>query len=106
LYVKVISSIRAVDTNHIIFLEPANMYSSKFPVKDNIVWSPHFYPLSFAPTYRPQDARALEADLRAKYDRFVLELGSPIWIGEFGAFMRDISRDYWLEDATRLFDKY
>jgi endoglycosylceramidase len=106
LYLKVINSIRAVDPNHIIFLEPANMYSSKFPVKDNIVWSPHFYPLSFVSTYRPQDARALEADLQAKLKRFALEMGGPIWIGEFGAFMKDESHHDWLRDATTLFDKY
>lgn len=105
-YMKVIASIRSVDPNHIIFLEPANMNTFKFPLKENIVWAPHFYPLSFESRYFRDNVTTLEADLRAKYDRFVLQLGSPVWIGEFGAFMKDMSRDYWLEDATQLFDKY
>jgi len=105
-YLKVVGSIRSVDANHIIFLEPANMNTFRFPLSKNIVWSPHFYPLSFASTYSHDDIARLEADLRAKYNKFVLELESPIWIGEFGAFMKDMSRDDWLEDATQLFGKY
>jgi hypothetical protein len=82
------------------------MNTFKFPLKRNIVWSPHFYPLSFAPSYFPENATRLEADLAAKYAKFVLELGTPIWIGEFGAFMKDDSHVDWLKDATRLFGKY
>jgi len=33
-------------------------------------------------------------------------MGGPIWIGEFGAFMKDESHHNWLQDATTLFDKY
>ena len=90
-YAKAIQAIRGIDKNHIIFLEPANMYSKTFPVKDNIVWSPHYYPLSFAPKYFPHNITILEADLAAKYGKFLLEMGSPMWIGEFGAFMDAIS---------------
>jgi len=106
-YMKVVKSIRTVDPNHIIFLEPANMNTFKFPLKENIVWSPHFYPLAFASHYLPEDFKRLEADLAAKYRIFVVELGSPMWIGEFGAFMETKScRNKWLEDAIRLFDRY
>jgi len=82
------------------------MNTFKFSLKRNIVWSPHFYPLSFAPSYFPENATRLEADLAVKYAKFVLELGTPIWIGEFGAFMKDDSHVDWLKDATRLFGKY
>ena len=103
---KVIKSIRTVDSNHMIFLEPANMHTSTFPLKENIVWSPHYYPLSFAPKYYPQNITILEADLAAKYKTFVLEMGSPVWIGEFGAFMKDPSSTLSLQDAVKLFAKY
>jgi hypothetical protein len=105
-YVKVIESIRAVDPNHVIFLEPANMQSGNFPIKDNIVWSPHFYPLSFANRYDPQNITVLRADLEAKYQKFVLEMGSPMWVGEFAAFMQDASSVRWLRDAVTLFGEY
>ena len=105
-YVKAIESIRAVDSNHIIFLEPANMHANSFPMKDKIVWSPHFYPLSFAPQYDPLNITVLRADLDAKYERFVLEMGSPMWIGEFGAFTQDASSEQWLRDAVALFNEY
>jgi endoglycosylceramidase len=105
-YVKVIESIRTVDSNHIIFLEPANSHTNSFPLKDKIVWSPHFYPLSFAPHYDPLNITVLRADLDAKYERFVLEMGSPMWIGEFGAFTHDASSEQWLRDAVALFNKY
>ncbi len=104
---KVAKSIRTVDPNHIIFLEPANMNTFKFPLRDNIVWSPHFYALSFGSHYSHDDQKKLEADLAAKYKKYVVELGSPMWIGEFGAFMADEDcRNCWAQDAIGLFNKY
>lgn len=105
-YIKVIKAIRAVDPSHIIFLELANLISSQFPVKENIVWSPHFYTLSFAQGYQESNANLLDADLAAKYQKFVVEFGSPMWIGEFGAFMKDGTQDSWFRDALNVFDKY
>jgi len=107
LYLKVIKAIRTVDRSHIIFLEPANTNTFKLRSKEKVVWSPHFYPLSFASHYSSQDVERLEADLEAKYRRFVIDLKTPMWIGEFGASMHDEeSRSRWLKDAIRLFDKY
>jgi endoglycosylceramidase len=105
-YVRVIKSIRTVDPNHIIFLEPSNMHPLDFPLKENIVWSPHFYTLSFAAVYDQSSVGLLEADIAAKYEKFVVEMGSPMWIGEFGAFMKDSSSQQWLRDALRVFNKY
>ena len=104
--IKVTAAIRAVDPNHIIFLEPANMNTYNTSFDSKIVWSPHFRPLSFAPEYYPDNLTVLEADLAAKYDTFVLQLHQPMWIGEFGANMSDASADLWLRDAKTLFDKY
>jgi hypothetical protein len=107
LYMKTIKAIRTVDPNHIIFLEPANIVSETFPYKENIVWSPHFYPLAFSEQYSSKDMNKLETDLKSKYQKFIVEYGAPMWIGEFGAFMNDkASRDAWLVDAIKLFEKY
>jgi aryl-phospho-beta-D-glucosidase BglC (GH1 family) len=106
LYVKFVNDIRSVDRNHIIFLEPANTKIHKFPIKENIVWSPHFYTLSFSAKYYHENATALAAELSQDYQTFVVEMQAPMWIGEFGAFMRDNSRINWLRDATSLFEKY
>jgi endoglycosylceramidase len=105
-YARVTAAIRAVDPNHIIFLEPANMNTVNISFDSKIVWSPHFYPLSFAPEYYPENMTVLQADLAAKYQMFVLQSHVPMWIGEFGAFMNDASANDWLRDAKRLFDKY
>ena len=105
-YVRVIKSIRTVDPNHIIFLEPSNMYPTDFPLRENIVWSPHFYTLSFAAVYHQSGVGLLEADISAKYQKFVVEMESPMWIGEFGAFMNDGSSQQWLRDALRVLNKY
>lgn len=105
-YLRVINAIRQVDQNHIIFIEPANMQTLKLASVENIVWSPHFYPLSFAARYTHQNASVLEADLEGKYEKFVVEAGNPMWIGEFEAYMPDGSAGKWLEDVKSLFDKY
>jgi endoglycosylceramidase len=105
-YLKAMRSIEEVDPNHILFLEPAVMNSYSLPIKGNIVWSPHFYPLSSDSKYFHENVTILEADLASKYKQFVVPMGSPMWIGEFGAFMNDISYREWLQDATNLFDKY
>jgi endoglycosylceramidase len=105
IYVKVVQAIRAVDRNHIIFLEPANLNTFKLPITTNIVWSPHFYQLSFTSKYYSQNFTLLELDFEAKYKLFVRGLNAPMWIGEFGAFMPDqTSRMKWAQDALKLFN--
>jgi hypothetical protein len=106
-YAKAITAIRKVDVSHLIFLEPANLYTPTFPLKENIVWSPHFYVLSFALKYYPKNITLLEADFAAKYKKFVVDRGGPMWVGEFGAFMKDSdSSQRWLQDAIKTFNKY
>lgn len=105
-YFRATQAIRAVDSNHIIFLEPANMIV-KLPTKTNIVWSPHFYQLSFEPKYFTQNFTILENDFLAKYRMFVIDSGTPMWIGEFGAFMpNNSSRATWTQDTLTLFNRY
>jgi aryl-phospho-beta-D-glucosidase BglC (GH1 family) len=105
-YARVTAAIRAVDQNHILFLEPANMNTFNTSFDSKIVWSPHFYPLSFDPKYYPQNMTVLQADLAAKYQTFVLDSKTPMWIGEFAAFMTDNTAYNWLNDAKTLFAKY
>jgi len=106
-YRRATAAIRTVDPNHIIFLEPANcMYSIKIAFDSKIVWEPHFYPLSFFPNYYLGNVTVLEADMAAKYQTIVMDAKVPMWIGEFGAFMKDTSANDWLTDAKNLFDKY
>lgn len=99
--------IREVDPHHILFLQPAVQNTHSNPVNDaNVVWSPHFYARSYADTYSHDSLNVLEADLLSKYNEFVVGMGSPMWIGEFGAFMKDSTRLTWIQDAKDLFDKY
>ena len=106
-YFRAIQAIRAVDTNHIIFLEPANMNTFRLLAGTNIVWSPHFYQLSFAAKYDMQNFAILESDFTAIYKTFAVDTGTPMWIGEFGAFMPDnSSRGTWTQDALTLFNRY
>jgi endoglycosylceramidase len=106
-YLNVVASIRAVDSKHIVFLEPPKIMAFTLPLNDRkIVYSPHFYPLSFSAKYFPENVTVLEADLAAKYRKFVVESGRPMWIGEFGAFMNDDSYRAWLDDAVKLFNRY
>lgn len=105
-YFRAVQAIRAVDPNHIIFLEPANL-NFELPTKANIVWSPHFYQLSYMLKYYVQNFTILESDFAAKYKTFVIDSGTPMWIGEFGAFMPDYSsRATWTQDALTLFNRY
>jgi aryl-phospho-beta-D-glucosidase BglC (GH1 family) len=106
-YARTVAAIRTVDPNHLIFLEPANcMYTLNNPPDSKIVWEPHFYPLSYTTHYYPQNATILQTDFAAKYQKFLLDTKTPMWVGEFGAFMKDNSANNWLAAATTLFDKY
>jgi len=105
-YMKIIKAIRQVDQKHMIFLEPANANNVNLSFGDNLVWSPHFYQLSFEPKYYPQNATFLETVITSLYKTYVTGGKRPIWIGEFGAFMTDDSANVWLLDATRLFAKF
>jgi endoglycosylceramidase len=105
-YIKAAEAIRSVDPYHLIFLEPANMNTFNTSFDNKIVWAPHFYPMSFDSKYYPDNLTDLEADLAAKYQKYVQQSGIPMWIGEFGAFMADGSASNWVRDAKNLFDKY
>jgi hypothetical protein len=111
-YLRVIASIRSVDANHIIFLEPtgADEYKtwmpSEFPARDKIVWSPHFYPIAWDSHYSSSEITTLTNVLQQDYTEFVVGYGTPMWYGEYGAYMNDSSYLDWLHDAVSLFKEY
>jgi endoglycosylceramidase len=108
-YLKVIQSIRSVDANHIIFLEPVNYDIGTvfaFSPGQQVVWSPHFYPLASQSHYFPENISVLREEFTMDYNEIVLEAKNPMWIGEYGAFMTDGSAVNWLQDAIRIFNQY
>lgn len=61
---------------------------------------------AFFQKYYPQNFTMLQADIAAKYRRYVIGYEAPMWIGEFAAFMTEGSYAEWLRDATTLFNMY
>jgi endoglycosylceramidase len=106
-YARAVQAIRAIDSNHIMFLEPANMNVFNLPTRANIVWSPHFYQLAFSHEYDAQNFTELERAFIAQRNKYVNGFEVPMWIGEFGSFMPDSSsRATWTRDALTLFSRY
>ena len=96
-YRRVVNAIRAIDPEHIIFLE-GDYLSSRFigleaPFADNLVYSSHNYiePLQFSNNYPGTNggeywdrARQEKAFLQAEGTQFTREHNVPLWVGEFG----------------------
>lgn len=109
-YVQAATAIRAVDPNHILFLEPADVgrgegTDSGVPFQ-NVVWSPHFYSLSFGSTYDHGQMSVLQSEMEAIYDKFYVRFGTPVWVGEYGAFMEDGTDRVWFQDTVSLLRQY
>lgn len=93
LYRRVVNEIRAIDPDHIIFLEGDN-FALRFegldaPFADNLVYSSH--------NYMPETtgSQPYSPDTRATIEQRFLEHGGtqftqqhnvPLWVGEFGAY--------------------
>jgi hypothetical protein len=88
-----------------MFLEPAKMSTSNTRFDGSAAYAPHFYPWSLAPKYYPKNMTTLGADMAAKRQTLALSSNVPIWIGEFGTFMKVHGAEHWLGDAKTLFDK-
>ena len=91
LYVEITDSIRAVDTNHIIFIEGnwfANDYTNLSPPwDDNMVYSPHKY-------WNYNDIASIQWMIDLGYNNNV-----PIWLGESGE-----NSNTWFRDAITLLE--
>lgn len=106
-YRRVVNAVRAIDTEHIIFLE-GDQYSHMFegmeaPFADNLVYSSHNYiSAGFGPGLYPGEFRTHRADRqhengywdrKKQVEEFKLHPGTeftgkynvPLWVGEFGS---------------------
>jgi hypothetical protein len=103
-YHRVAKSIRAIDPNHILFLE-GNRDSQQFdsldhPFDENVVYSSHLYvlpgiemgeyPGEFNGTFYDRDQLKNEYEGRREFSH---RHGVPHWLGEFGSIYSDASRE-------------
>jgi endoglucanase len=113
-YHRVVKQIRAIDPDHIIFLE-GDLFSSRFekmdpPFAENLVYSSHNYA---SPSYDPRKSpitpeqrkqnvqRQREIFLAHEGTRFMQHYNVPLWVGEFGA-----NGDTGLDDQVSVFEEY
>ena len=91
LYVRITNEIRAVDSNHILFIEGngfANDFSGLTPPWDsNMVYSPHKYW-----TYNDTASMQWVLDIREQHN-------VPLWLGESGE-----NSNVWFTEAINLFE--
>ena len=91
LYVRITNEIRAVDSNHILFIEGngfANDFSGLTPPWDsNMVYSPHKYW-----TYNDTASMQWVLDIREQHN-------VPLWLGESGE-----NSNAWFTEAINLFE--
>ena len=90
-YIRVTNEIRAVDSDHIIFIE-GNGYANDFsgltpPWDDNMVYSPHKYW-----TYNDVGSIQWVLDIRNQHN-------TPLWLGESGE-----NSNVWYTEAIKLFE--
>ncbi len=94
LYRRTVDAIRAIDPDHIIFIE-GDGYSERFsgldaPFTENLVYSSHCYSAAgFGPGPYPSETWNAERQrrdfLESEGVRFARKHGVPLWVGEFGA---------------------
>jgi len=122
-YGMVITAIRAVDKNHILFVE-GNKWATDIACldrfeDDNLSLSIHFYePLDFTFNFVPSLRYPLEGKAGAgtfdqtmmrgrmeQYAKAAKSYGAPIFVGEFGVNYRDgyYGEHLWLSDLLEIF---
>ena len=104
LYREVVEAIRAIDKEHIIFLE-GNLWSQDYsqidaPFAEGLACSPHYYNLA-AIRYgtwpmvidgENYDRARMEADMDFR-DEYMRRHNVPVWVGEFGVRRYENLRD-------------
>ena len=118
-YERLIGAIRAVDPDHVLFLD-GNTYSTEFDIfgepTDNTVYVCHDYVaagLGYGGSY-PGYTRGVWHDRESAEEKFLLrtefsrKTGTPVWVGEFGpTYTRDVEtnrqRQQILEDQLDLY---
>jgi len=119
-YEKIITVIRRVDKNHILFLEGNKWATDLKCLKDfnddNIVLSIHSYePLDFTFNFVPhlkypsleRSADSIRRHL-SQYQEISKKKSLPVFVGEFGVNYRDglFGEDIWLEDNLKCFKEF
>jgi endoglucanase len=113
-YRRVVKQIRAIDPDHIIYLE-GDLFSSRFekmdaPFADNLVYSSHNYAgPSYDPRKTPITAEQRQQNILRQREIFQAHEGTrymqrynvPLWVGEFGA-----NGDCGLDDQVSVFEEY
>jgi len=113
-YRRVVKQIRAIDPEHILFLE-GDLFSSRFekmdaPFADNLVYSSHNYASpSYDPHQTPISVEQRKENVQRQREIFLAHEGTrytqrhsvPLWVGEFGA-----NGDTGLEDQVSVFEEY
>ena len=124
LYRRVTAAIRAIDPDHIIFLE-GDLYSSQFdgfepPFAPNLVYSSHNYSSGgFGPGPYPGLIKGEQWDYQKQEQIFLTHSGTrftqkynvPLWVGEFGAAYNGPAHEIpdrlrALDDQLAIFNKY
>ncbi len=124
IYRRVVGAIRAIDPDHIIFLE-GDVFASRGdglepPFADNLVYSGHSYsPVGFGPGAYPGILNGKYWDrqeqgrstLRHQMVKYARKYNVPLWMGEFGAAYNGpaIERPYRLcamDDQIDTFEEY
>ncbi len=115
IYRRVVRAIRAIDSEHIIFLE-GDYYSSRFegfeePFANNLVYSSHNYTASgFGPGAYPGEISGTWWDRKKQEEvflnhqgaRFTQENNVPLWVGEFGSVYNGPQNE--VDDRLRAMD--
>jgi endoglucanase len=113
-YRRVVKQIRAIDPDHIIFLE-GDLFSSRFarmdaPFAENLVYSSHNYASpSYDPRRLPITSEQRQENVQRQREIFLAHEGTqymqhynvPLWVGEFGA-----NGDCGLDDQLSVFEEY
>ncbi len=101
-YRRLYQAIRAIDPNHILFLE-GNRYSFDFHMfrepLPNVVYTTHDYAQSVSDKSAPEQAFLQKTS-------YMRETGTPIWVGEFGFAQADPKRYPVLRDQLEIYDRY
>jgi endoglucanase len=123
IYRRVVSTIRAIDPRHIIFLE-GDSFSTYFsgldaPFADNLVYSSHNYTGSgFGPGVYPGEFWGEYWDKTKQTEKFLAHEGTqftqkhnvPLWVGEFGSVYTNPSEEshrlHALDDQLAIFEQY
>ncbi|MBN2352488.1 MAG: glycoside hydrolase family 5 protein [Spirochaetales bacterium] len=112
-YRRVVEKIRAIDPDHIVFLE-GDLFSTRFekleaPFAENLAYSSHNYTFpAYDPSRTPVTRQQRDENVRRQRELFLAHEGTkyarkygvPLWVGEFGS-----TGDSTLEDQVRVFEE-